>query len=161
MKNIYTEFQANFIKHAEDAKRFLYGEFTYGDEDYKYFTEDGIVVYIVPKSMWWINDTRAAQKGGEASKSTSESILTQMNQCIPVRKIGTEVNAKKELIVLESYDKSLKLYADPKKFKEFDKPDFYIEAYNPKGAMFVYWKGNPCAILYSILPVKTSEEDPS
>lgn len=117
MKNIYTEFQANFIKHAEDAKRFLYGEFTYGDEDYKYFTEDGIVVYIVPKSMWWINDTRAAQKGGEASKSTSESILTQMKQCIPVRKIGTEVNAKKELIVLESYDKSLKLYADPKNSK--------------------------------------------
>ena len=159
MKNPYTDFQANFIKHAEDAKRLLYGEFTYEEEDYKYFTEEGNVVYIVPKSMWWINDTRAAQKGGEASQSTSDAILTEMKQCIPVHKIGTVMGTKGELVVLESYDKSLKLYADSKKFKEFDKPDFWVEAYNPRGAMFVYWKGKPCAILYPVLPANV--EDPS
>lgn len=40
MKNIYTEFQANFIKHAEDAKKFLYGEFTTENGDYRVFTEE-------------------------------------------------------------------------------------------------------------------------
>nr|DAP05362.1 MAG TPA: hypothetical protein [Caudoviricetes sp.] len=159
MKNPYTDFQANFIKHAEDAKRLLYGEFTYEEEDYKFFTEDGSVAYIIPKSMWWINDARAAQKGGEASQSTSDAILTEMKQCIPVRKIGTVMGTKGELVVLESYDKSLKLYEDSKKFKEFDKPDFWVEAYNPRGAMFVYWKGKPCAILYPVLPANA--EDPS
>ena len=160
MKNIYTEFQANFIKHAEDAKRLLYGDFTYEEEDYKFFTEDGTVVYIVPKSMWWINDARAAQKGGEASQSTSDAILAEMKQCIPVHKIGTVMDTKGELIVLESYDKSLKLYADPKKFKEFDKPDFWIEAHHPKYAMYIYWKGKPCAILYPVIPA-SAEEDPA
>lgn len=159
MKNIYTEFQANFIKRAEDAKRFLYGELTIEDVDYKFFTEDGTVAYIIPKSMWWINDARAAQKGGEASKSTTDAILAEMQKCVPVRKIGTEMHANGELIALEAYDKSLKLYADPKKFKEFDKPDFSIYAYHPKCAMFVYWKGNPCAILYPVLPAPKTEDN--
>lgn len=65
MKNIYTEFQANFIKHAEDAKKLLHGEFTTENGDYKVFTEDGITAYIIPKAMWWINDDRIAEKFGD------------------------------------------------------------------------------------------------
>ena len=42
MKIPYIDFQANFIKHAESAKKFLYGEFTMDDVDYKGGTEDGI-----------------------------------------------------------------------------------------------------------------------
>lgn len=161
MKNIYTEFQANFIKHAEDAKKFLHGEFTTENGDYRVFTEDGITAYIIPKAMWWINDDRIAEKFGDPNKWFDAYVKFNLDTAKFIQKTGTTMTAKGELVVMESFEHDLKLYVDPKKFKEFDKPDFTFKAYATNKFFYVYYKGALCALLCPTVPKYKTEENPT
>lgn len=161
MKIPYIDFQANFIKHAESAKKFLYGEFTMDDVDYKVFTEDGITAYIIPKCMWWLNDDRIAERFGNPNDHFDTLVKTNLDNAKFIQKTGTILTAKGDVVVMESFEHDLKLYVDPKKFKEFDKPDFTFKAYAADKVFYVYWNGSLCALLCPIRPKFKSEEDPS